>query len=154
YGHFSNRDTAGGGFALGVRRSLHQMAFGIARGGAAGWYNPAWLFVVAFDRVFLRISQGASRLQGILAGRWAAFAYGSSRFIEGLRHVIEQDVRFNRHVEALVGRLAVEKKPLTNLYDYPPAVFDSTPEVDKAIDELIHRQPSAYDSHPSPANRF
>jgi hypothetical protein len=35
YGHFQNRDTAGGGLALAVRRSLFTMAQGLAQGGAA-----------------------------------------------------------------------------------------------------------------------
>ena len=49
--------------------------------GAAGWYNPAWLFVNGFFRVFLRVSQGASRLQEVMADRWAAFCYGSEAFV-------------------------------------------------------------------------
>ncbi|MCA9697104.1 MAG: M48 family metalloprotease, partial [Myxococcales bacterium] len=76
YGHFSNEDTAGGNFALGVRRSVVHSAVGLAEAGAAGWYNPAWLFLNGFHRVFLRISQGASRLQEVLADRWAARSYG------------------------------------------------------------------------------
>src|SRR5262249_33795387 len=94
YGHFSNRDTAGGGLALAVRRSLIAMARALGESGAASWWNPAWIFLNVFFRVFLRISQGASRLQEILADRWAAFTYGSKAFEEGLRHVIEQSVRF------------------------------------------------------------
>ena len=100
YGHFSNKDTAGGGFALAVRRSLITMAQSLAESGAAAWYNPAWLFLNGFYRVFLRISQGASRLQEILADRWAAFTYGSKAFEEGLRHVIEQSVRFDARAGA------------------------------------------------------
>src|SRR5262249_42282222 len=41
YGHFSNADTAGGGFALAVRRSVLVMTISLARSGAAAWYNPA-----------------------------------------------------------------------------------------------------------------
>ena len=41
YGHFANRDTAGGGFALAVRRAVLEMARTLAEGGAATWYNPA-----------------------------------------------------------------------------------------------------------------
>jgi len=100
YGHFSNRDTAGGGFALAVRRSLLTMGQGIARSGAARWYNPAWLFVNGFYRVFLRISQGASRLQEVLADRWAALAFGSRAFEEGLRHIVARSVRFVVHTDA------------------------------------------------------
>jgi len=87
YGHLSNRDTAGGGFALAVRRSLTTAAVGLAERGVATWYNPAWLFLTGFNRVFLRISQGASRLQETLADRWAASAYGARYFEQGLRHL-------------------------------------------------------------------
>ena len=58
------------------------MAIGLAEGGAASSINPAWWFVRGFHSVFLRISQGASRLQEGLADRWAAFAYGSKSFEE------------------------------------------------------------------------
>jgi tetratricopeptide (TPR) repeat protein len=40
YGHFTNRDTAGGAFALRVRNSMNATAFALANGGAAAWYNP------------------------------------------------------------------------------------------------------------------
>ena len=93
YGHLSNRDTAGGRFALAVRRSLMIMAGHLALGRAATWYNPAWLFVKGFNRVFLLISQGATRLQEVLADRWAALSYGSRAFEEGLRHVVARAVR-------------------------------------------------------------
>lgn len=42
YGHFSNRDTAGGGFALSVRRSLLGFIVGLAESGQNRVWNPAW----------------------------------------------------------------------------------------------------------------
>src|SRR5262249_56574735 len=63
YGHLRNEDTAGGGFALAVRRSMFTVMLNLARGGAATWYNPAWWFLRGYMRVFMRVSQGASRLQ-------------------------------------------------------------------------------------------
>ena len=69
YGHFSNRDTAGGDLARWVRASIYRMAYNLAVSGQARWYNPAWLFINGFHRGFLRITQGASRLQEILADR-------------------------------------------------------------------------------------
>src|SRR4029079_12221765 len=115
YGHLTNRDTAGGGFALAGRRSLHTMAQSLASSGAAAWYNPAWLFLNGFYRVFLRISQGASRLQEVLADRWAVFAYGADAFEAGLRHVIERSVRFDAHVGATINEVVKQKLPLANL---------------------------------------
>jgi Zn-dependent protease with chaperone function len=153
YGHFSNRDTAGGGFALAVRRSLVVMGQTLARRGAA-WYNPAWLFVNGFYRIFLRISQGASRLQEVLADRWAALLYGSRAFEQGLRHVVEQSVRFDAHAGATVNEVVMEKRELPNLYAYRPTVAPAEAEVDRAVQQAVAAPPSPYDSHPSPADRM
>ncbi len=155
YGHFHNEDTAGGGFALAVRRSVLTMALSLAQGGAAAWYNPAWLFVSGFHKIFLRISQGASRLQEVLADRWAAFAYGAEAFSEGLKHVIERSIRFDVHTQCALSEVIEEKRALANLYRY--RVRGKRPEeaeMEKAIDEALHAEPSPYDSHPSPADRF
>ncbi|HSP17534.1 MAG TPA: M48 family metalloprotease [Thermoanaerobaculia bacterium] len=154
YGHFSNRDTAGGAFALAVRSSLHATAYGLATGGAAAWFNPAWLFVNGFNRVFLRISEGASRLQEVLADRWAVFAYGADAFEQGLRHVIESSVRFDAHVGATLKEVVNQKLPLANLYTYRPAERAEEADVAKAVDEALNRKTSAYDSHPPAAERF
>lgn len=154
YGHFTNRDTAGGAFALSVRKSLGATAFGLSTGGAAAWYNPAWLFVNGFNRVFLRISEGASRLQEVLADRWAVFAYGADAFEAGLRHVIERSVRFDAHVGATLNEVVKRKLPLTNLYTYEPAEGTKEEDVAKAIEQALNRKASAYDSHPSAAERF
>jgi Zn-dependent protease with chaperone function len=152
YGHFSNRDTAGGGFALAVRRSLVTMAVSLAESRAAAWYNPVWLFLNGFYRVFLRISQGASRLQEILADRWAALAYGSKAFEEGLRHVIERSVRFDAVAGPLVREIA-QRRPIANLYAPPATPEAPDPSVDRAVREVLNRRPSPYDSHPSPTER-
>ena len=154
YGHFTNRDTAGGAFALSVRKSLGATAFGLATGGAAAWYNPAWLFVNGFNRIFLRISEGASRLQEVLADRWAVFAYGADAFEAGLRHVIERSVRFDAHVGATLNEVVKGKLPLTNLYTYEPAEGTKEEDVTKAIEQALNRKASVYDSHPSAAERF
>jgi Zn-dependent protease with chaperone function len=154
YGHFVNRDTAGGSFALSVRRSLNATAYALATGGAATWYNPAWHFVRAFNRVFLRISEGASRLQEVLADRWAVFAYGADAFEQGLRHVIERSVRFDAHASATLKEVVDRKLPLANLYTYQPATNAATDEIEKKVAESLNREASIYDSHPSPAERF
>jgi len=154
YGHFSNRDTAGGGFALAVRRSIAVMASGTARGGAATWYNPAWLFINAFYRLFLRISQGASRLQEVLADRWAALAYGADQFEHGLRHIIARTLEFEARAGAVLKEVIERKAPLANLYAYQPAELPPAGEIEQAVVAALDAQPSPYDSHPSPAQRL
>jgi hypothetical protein len=154
YGHFSNKDTAGGGFAIAVRRSLMTMAESLARGGAAAWYNPAWLFINGFYRVFLRISQGASRLQEVLADRWAAFAYGAEAFEQGLTHVIRQSIKFDFHAQHTLNEVIEQQQPLTNLYTYQPQKKPEHPEIEDAVKEAVHAKPTVYDSHPATAHRF
>jgi Zn-dependent protease with chaperone function len=154
YGHFSNRDTAGGGLAIVVRQSLLTMAPALAEGGAATWYNPAWLFLNAFHRIFLRISQGASRLQEVMADRWATFAYGAASFEKGLRHVIARAVQFDALTQRTLQEVVDAGKPLVNLYTYQPTQPLEESRVAEAVEQVIHAEPSPYDSHPYPATRF
>jgi Zn-dependent protease with chaperone function len=154
YGHFHNEDTAGGGFALAVRRSLVTMAMHLVRGGAASNLNPAWWFVKGFHGVFLRVSQGASRLQEVLADRWAAFAYGSEAFVQGLKHVIARSVRFDAHVAATLKEVVPAKQPLANVYAFVPKQAVDPTKVDEAVEQAMNRPGSPYDSHPRPADRI
>jgi Zn-dependent protease with chaperone function len=159
YGHFSNEDTAGGNLALGVRRSVIHSAVGLAEAGAAGWYNPAWVFLNGFHRVFLRISQGASRLQEVLADRWSARTYGAVAFERGLRHAIAADLRFDAHAKATVMEVVNNQKSLRNLYSYAPEQpsdgdGDGEMSIEQRVEEAINAEPSPYDSHPRPADRF
>jgi len=154
YGHFQNEDTAGGGFALAVRRSLLISAMAMAQSGVATWYNPAWWFVRGFYMLFLRISQGASRLQEVMADRWAAFSYGARAFESGLRHVIAASVRFDAQSTAVLNEVVEKKRGLRNLYTYEPEEKPNQGEIESAIEEALSREASPYDSHPAPAERF
>ena len=154
YGHFHNEDTAGGGFALGVRRSLFAMTMQLVQRRVASKINPAWWFVRGFWRAFLGISQGASRLQEVLADRWAAFAYGSRAFEEGLRHVIERSVRFDAHVGATLDEVVKTKIALPNLYAFAPTTPAPQTNVDKAIAAALGKKPTPFDSHPCPEDRL
>lgn len=153
YGHFVNEDTAGGGFSLAVRRSVLQMAEALAAGGAAAWYNPAWLFVTSFYKLFLRVSQGASRLQEILADRWAALAYGGKTFAAGLTHVVTRSIRFEKHADATLREVMERELALPNLYRYAPAKVVEEQDVANEAAKAMNAEPSPYDSHPRPADR-
>lgn len=154
YGHFSNQDTAGGGFALTVRRSLWTMGMGLAQSGAATWYNPAWWFFRGFAVLFTRISQGASRLQEVLADRWAVNVSGAEAFCQGLTHVIEQELRFEHHMNTSLKHCVEDEKPIRNLYSYKGAEPIAPESLAEELEKAINRDPSPYDSHPSPAQRF
>jgi Zn-dependent protease with chaperone function len=155
YGHFRNQDTAGGGFALAVRRSLITMILHLAGSGAATWYNPVWWMLRFYHRVYLVVTQGASRLQEVLADRWAVSAYGSDAFVRGYTHVVERSVRFDRHVSATLQEVVEAERPLPNLYRYQPATAGGDAGEEAAqIAEAMDREPTAYDSHPAPQQRL
>jgi Zn-dependent protease with chaperone function len=150
YGHFSNRDTAGGGFALSVRRSLLTFIIGLAESGQANAFNPAWWFARGFYNIFLRVSQGASRLQEILADRRAAEAYGGAAFASGLKHVLACDLRFEEHVNSAIGRALKAREPLTGLFT---PLAERHPDAQE-LSQVLNRKPSPYDSHPAPCDRI
>jgi len=155
YGHFSNRDTAGGRLAYQVHASMYQMAYGLATKGQARWYNPAWLFVNGFNRIFLRITLGASRLQEILADRYAALAYGAQNIVDGLNHIVRQSLAFDLKVGGEVEAASKAGRPLANLYALPP--LDPSKErnqLDARLQEVMRRPTEPYDSHPAMQDRL
>jgi Zn-dependent protease with chaperone function len=154
YGHFSNRDTAGGNLAQRVLISIHRMAYGLAASGQAHWYNPAWLFLKGFNRIFLRITLGASRLQEILADRYAALAYGVQTFVDGLVHIVRQNLVFDMQVTQEVKEAADQGRDLRNLYLLPSIHDDSLEELEAKLTEAMSKPTSPYDSHPAVQQRI
>jgi Zn-dependent protease with chaperone function len=154
YGHFVNRDTAGGGLALAARRSMLHMGQSLASGGVATWYNPTWLFVKYFHRIFLRVSLGASRLQEILADQWAVRAYGGANFAAGLAHTVATSVRFQKHADAALREVVDGELALPNLYQVVLASPLAEAEVAEEVEKRMKAEPSPYDSHPRPVDRI
>ena len=151
YGHFSNRDTAGGDLALRALISMYHIAGGLAAGGQAHWYNPAWFFVNGYYRLFLRITQGASRLQEILADRFAALTYGARTFADGLLGVARQNIFFNAQVDAEISRAP---HALQNLYALPGLNAHQCKEAEKTLAEARQAKTSPYASHPALGERL
>jgi Zn-dependent protease with chaperone function len=116
YGHFTGRDAAGGKLAFQIRASMQRMAQTLIAGRQARWYNPAWLFLYGFNRIYLRITLGASRLQEVLADRFAALTYGADTFIQALTHVVRQDFTFKAQAGREIQMALERQKPPDNLY--------------------------------------
>ncbi len=155
YGHFSNRDTAGGDLANHVSCSIYRMAHGLAVRGQATWYNPVWWFLKGFERIFLRITLGASRLQEILADRHAAFACGPADLSAGLRNTVRQAVFFDAQFQREARAATSKGRRLRNLYALPPIEGESEREAfERAVEEAMTRPTSPYDSHPAMRDRL
>jgi Zn-dependent protease with chaperone function len=154
YGHYRNQDTAGGGFALAVRRSLKSLVIRLAKSGVASLFNPVWWFVRAVSAMYLAISQGASRLQEVLADRWAVRAYGSAAFAAGYRHIVERTVEMEHDLDATIREVVENRWPLSNVYDYDPQAKRSPEELAAAIEKELNKQPDVYDSHPASRQRI
>jgi Zn-dependent protease with chaperone function len=129
------------------------MAQRLIQGGAAQMFNPVWLFVLRYQRIFLRITLGASRLQEILADRYAAIAYGGQNFIEGLQSIVRQGIAFPLQADFEIRRSFELNRPIYNLYNLP---FEERleGELEKQVEEAMGRTTSQYDSHPAPKDRI
>ena len=153
YGHFYNRDTAGGNLAQQVYATFSQMALRLIRSGAGQVYNPVWWFVVTYQRIFLRVTLGASRLQEVLADRFAVMAYGRTNFIEGLKAIIKQTIAFQLHAKYEVGRSLELNQSINNIYQLP-LQEKLQGELETQFDSVMKRKTRPYDSHTSTMERI
>jgi len=98
---------------------------------------------------------GASRLQEILADRYAAAAYGAANLISGLQHMIHQELVFDAEANGEIRASLDQGRQLQNLYTLHPAGGVELPVdlVDKEA-QILERPTSAYDSHPAPRDRI
>jgi Zn-dependent protease with chaperone function len=153
YGHFSNRDTAGGRLPAVVQSSLFASIIRIARSGSATFYNPAWHFVRAFHALFMRVTLGASRLRELMADQFAAVAYGGQAFAGGLTHIVRRSLEFDRNLDVLAKRAQADAQPIASLYVAPEVPAGGAADLEAEFTKQMNEPGSPYDSHPRPGFR-
>jgi Zn-dependent protease with chaperone function len=154
YGHFSNRDTAGGDIAMNVNMDIVRLAESMAKSGTATVYNIAFQFLRFYHFIFRRITHGASRLQEILADRVAVYQYGADAFREGLRHVIRRDIEFSHIAQSEINAAYSAGRALQNLYELMPPDENISRSLEQEYHEYLARPTTEDDTHPSPNDRF
>lgn len=154
YGHFSNRDTAGGDIAIRVNRDIMQYAEAMAMSGTATVYNLAFQFLRLYHFLFRRITHGATRLQEILADRVAVYQYGAASFREGLTHVIRREVEFEHVANAEINAAFSGNRAMQNLYELTIQEEGEKKDVESKFNEVFNRPTTEDDTHPSPEDRF
>jgi Zn-dependent protease with chaperone function len=155
YGHFVNRDTAGGDVAMRVQASMYAFADRIVARGRIRKWDVAIHFLSFYHRMFTRLSFGASRLQEIQADRRAVSKFGASAFIEGLTHVIRRSVEFDAHIGLVLQSRIRQTSGAVGFYKADQAfTTDDHRSIDAAIEEVLARPTTSNDTHPSPKDRF
>jgi Zn-dependent protease with chaperone function len=155
YGHFSNRDTAGGDAAFRVNADMSNFIIAILVRGLAVWYNCAFHFLRLYHFLFRRISHGASRLQEVMADIGAVTQYGAAAFEEGLRHAVLRGITF----ESAAGLIDRDQSlqtlsGLRALYQQEAQQPEEQKSIVAQLEKSITRPTSEDDTHPSPADRF
>jgi Zn-dependent protease with chaperone function len=151
YGHFSNRDTAGGGLALRVQKDMHEYYVMLVQTGQAGFWNLSFWFLRLYHFIFRRISLGATRLQEVLADRVAVQSFGGMAFRGGLTHVIKRSIEFHKSADQEINSAKRSRRPFNNLYQLP---ISNEKEINDELNAVLNSQTTADDSHPSPRDRF
>ncbi len=154
YGHFSNRDTAGGDVAFRVNTDIMNLAQSMGESGTATFYNIAFQFLRLYHFIFRRITHGATRLQEIMADRVAVYQYGAEAFREGLTHVIRRDIEFNLVAEKEINAAFSSNRAMQNLYDLTINDESAKNDAEQQFEENINRPTTEDDTHPSPKDRF
>lgn len=155
YGHFQNRDTAGGDVSLRVNRAMQNFAESLMRRGKIRWWHLAVQFLRFYYVLFNRLTFGASRLQEVMADRTAVLAYGPAAFEEGLTHSIRRGLEFDYWTDNRLQDLVQQKQPAFRLVQTAErpgvTVLDG---LENAMAEILSRATTERDTHPSPRDRF
>ena len=151
YGHFTNRDTAGGDVAIRVSNDMMKFAHAMIASQQASVFNVAFQFLRIYHFIFRRISHGATRLQEVLADRVAALKYGPLAFEEGLTHVVRKSVEFHHLAAKEIDACVEARRALQNLYELR---VDQNPDLQQEIEGSLNRETSEDDTHPCPNDRF
>jgi len=152
YGHFSNRDTAGGDVAFRVNSDMMRLAEAMVNAGANTYHNLAFHFLRLYHFIFRRITHGASRLQEVLADRVAVHNYGATAFAEGLEHVGRQTIVFDRLANAEIASALADRRKFKNIYDLKPE-NDNPSDIETAFRTEFERPTGEDDTHPSGIDR-
>jgi len=152
YGHFSNRDTAGGDVAFRVNSDMMRLAEAMVNAGANTYHNLAFHFLRLYHFIFRRITHGASRLQEVLADRVAVHNYGATAFAEGLEHVGRQTIVFDRLASAEIASALADRRKFKNIYDLKPE-NDNPSDIETAFRTEFERPTGEDDTHPSGIDR-
>ncbi|MFL6230775.1 MAG: M48 family metalloprotease [Pyrinomonadaceae bacterium] len=155
YGHFINRDTAGGDIALRVKTDMLNFARGIIASRQNTRWNLGFHFLRLYYKIFTAISHGAGRLQEVLADRLAARHYGAAAFREGLIHVVRRSISFEQVVNEEIRSATGARRAPANLYELPdPQMSAQQRTLEEEFDRAINRETADTDTHPSPTERF
>jgi tetratricopeptide (TPR) repeat protein len=155
YGHFQNRDTAGGDISLRVWMAMDRFADAIVRAKKNRWYDVAFHFLRIYHYLFRRLAFGASRLQEVLADRVAVLSYGRQAFVEGLTHAIRRAVEFDIAVDRAVRESIQTRQPTHAFYKLSATLeLEDREQVETIIRTILDRDTDEEDSHPSPKDRF
>ena|GEM_PF-653322 len=153
FGHFSNRDTAGGDMAGRVNGTLREMAIRLYQAKSARPYNPVWLFLYIYQKIYLNVTCGASRLQEMLADRFAVLAYGSETFKQALTNHVKQSIAFEIIADHEIKNSKETHIPVINLYDLP-VKEEYSQEISRGYQKEYYRPTFDHDTHPSLKERI
>lgn len=166
YGHFSNRDTQWGAFTFMMGVSLESALRSMpGPRRAVGQYNlttlmmsanPAYYIVLAFTRLYFKITKGFSRIREVMADVTAMTLYGGSMFEHGLMKVAANDNIFNKEVQGKhVVELLKQSKTIPNFTKFMEKLYDDA-TVQIAGQKLIEESATAgvYGSHPALSTRI
>lgn len=152
YGHFSGRDTAGGDVAFWVNSDMARLAEAMVNSETNTYTNLAFHFLRLYHFIFRRITHGASRLQEVLADRVAVHNYGAAAFTEGLKHVVRQEIVFNKIADGEISAALTDRRKFENLYNMD-LESDNSADIEETFKTEFDRPTTEDDTHPAGADR-
>lgn len=150
YSHFAYRDTGlGHGISVRVSEAIIDMYNALKEKHYNHLFNPIWLFVILFARVFLPITASSRRYGEIFADRQAAQFYGSATFVNALIGLVHQEVVMDIKIRKEIQEAADEKRTLHNVYQLPGPDEAQQSQIVTIVNQKLNLPAHTLATHPS-----
>ncbi len=150
FGHFAGGDTKLGAMVYRGHEAARAMLSNLTEGVVGSIF-------VAYAKQMHRVSGSVSRQQELAADRFAVKAYGSRALSSALSKLDDASTAFEQFAQIYVAPLFDNKVHPTGLFQGFTQVYADpvrTEERSAAVEQRAKREPSPYDTHPTPAARL
>ena len=155
YAHFIHRDTAGGDIALPVRVAMGRFIEAIESRGSVSNWDITVQFLRYYVPLYYRLTLGASRMQEVLADRFAVERYGASSLIDGFQHVVRRDLEFQHLTSKAVSETMRGTYATSAFYAPSKAIVgEDRFYLEVSVHDELQQPTTDFNSHPGMMERI
>ena len=150
FGHFAGGDTKLGALVYRGHEAARSLATNFSEGAVS-------VVFVSYAKLMHRVSGSVSRQQEIAADRFAVKAYGSRALSGALAKLDDAATAFEQYGQLYIAPLFLNEVYPADLFGGFIRVYQDPARIEErseAVRAMAQREPSPYDTHPTPSVRL